>query len=190
MTKRTIENVLLLLFLVFGLVGLWHHELWRDETQAWLLARDSATPLELYRHALYEGHPLLWHYCLYVITRFTHSLRAMQGFSLLLGFGSAVLIVKKSPFSLLQKGLIAFGYFSVFEYTLLSRSYGLGVFLVFLFCALYCQRQPIFWALTLVLALLANTSVFGLILSVAFASALYHRPVSYTHLTLPTTSRV
>jgi hypothetical protein len=99
----------------------------------------------------------------------------MQAFNLLLAIGSAALIVKKSPFSLLQKGLIIFGYFSLYEYTLISRCYGIGIFLALLFCALYCQQRPRYWGLTLVLALLANTSLLGLIMSVSLAIALLHR---------------
>ena len=76
-------------------------------------------------------------------------------------------MVKCSPFSLLQRGLIVFGYFTLYEYALLARSYGLGVFLIFLFCVLYGQRRPSFWGMTITLMLLANTSVLGLIMSLS-----------------------
>ncbi len=170
-----IETALIVTFIVLGIVGILHHELWRDETQAWLLARDSSSPLNLLRNSKYEGHPLLWHYCLYGLSRISHSLVMMQGFNLLLAVGSVVLIVKRSPFTLLQKGLIVFGYFTLYEYSMLARSYGLSMFLVFLFCALYCQRRPLFWGLTVALALLANTSILGLSMSLALAIALYYR---------------
>lgn len=169
------ENLLILTFIVLGIVGMLHHELWRDETQSWLLARDSSSVIELFGNAHYEGHPLLWHYCLYLLSRISRNLMTMQVFSLLLATGSVWLIVKRSPFSLLQRGLLAFGYFTLYEYALLSRSYGLGVFLAFLFCALYCQQKLSFWALTAVLALLANTSILGLVMSGALAIALYYR---------------
>jgi hypothetical protein len=169
------ENLLLLSFALLGIVGMFRHELWRDETQAWLLARDSASVLDLFRNTHYEGHPLLWHYCLYALSRLSHSLLMMQGFNLLIAIGSAALLVKKSPFSLVQKGLMIFGYFSLYEYTLISRSYGLGIFLALLFCALYCRRRPAYWVLVLVLGLLANTSLLGLIMSASLAIALFHR---------------
>ena len=34
-------------FLVVGAFVMAHHELWRDEVQAWLLARDSSSALNL-----------------------------------------------------------------------------------------------------------------------------------------------
>ena len=169
-----IETLLILIFVVLGIVGIFHHELWRDETQSWLLARDSASAIDLFRNAHYEGHPLLWHYCLYGLSRISRNVLIMQAFNLLLAVGTVVLIIKRSPFSLLQRGLMVFGYFTLYEYALISRSYGLGVFLAFCFCALYCQRRPAFWSLTGVLVLLANTSILGLIMSGVLAIALYY----------------
>ncbi len=37
-----------------------HHEMWRDEIMAWLLARDAATPWQVFSLIKYEGHPGLW----------------------------------------------------------------------------------------------------------------------------------
>ena len=36
-----------LLFFIIALIGIIHHELWRDEIQAWLVARDSNSLVEL-----------------------------------------------------------------------------------------------------------------------------------------------
>ena len=45
-------------------LGLRAHELWRDETQAWAVARDSGSLFQLLATGIrYEGHPPLW-YCL------------------------------------------------------------------------------------------------------------------------------
>ena len=173
------EAFLIALFTLLGAVGIFHHELWRDETQAWLLARDSPSLLALFQNTHYEGHPLLWHCCLYIISRLSRALVAMQLFNLLLAIGTVWLIVKKSPFSLLERSLLIFGYFTFYEYAMLSRSYGLGVFLAFLFCTLYCSRPLLrkrqAWLLTITLGLLANTSILGLVMSGALAIALYYR---------------
>ena len=44
------------------------HENWRDEAQAWLLARDLSIP-ELFEQMSYEGHPCLWHLLLMPLVR-------------------------------------------------------------------------------------------------------------------------
>ena len=58
------------LFLVRGAVAAAHHELWRDEAQAWLIARD--VPLSrLFAELHYEGHPALWFLLLKPLTWIT-----------------------------------------------------------------------------------------------------------------------
>ena len=173
--SRRWEARLVGLFVLLVAVGLWRHEIWRDEAQAWLLARDSGSLRALFANSRHEGHPLLWHSCLFFLANISHSLRVMQGFNGLIAIASTVLIIRKSPFSLLHRGLITFGYFSFYEYAVLSRSYGLGVFLVFLFCAMYCQTRPRYWGLVAVLVLMANTSIFGLVLSGSLAIAFFYR---------------
>src|SRR5689334_12634149 len=59
-------------------IGIAHHEIWRDEAQAWLLARDSGTPLALLHAMRYEGHPPIWHLLLWLLSRATSAPLAMQ----------------------------------------------------------------------------------------------------------------
>ena len=35
------------IFLLSGAILAWNHEMWRDEIQAWLIARDCKTQIEL-----------------------------------------------------------------------------------------------------------------------------------------------
>ena len=92
--QALIENSIIIAFIFFGLVGILHHEIWRDEFQAWLLARDSASLIELFQNMRYEGHPGLWHLCLYGLTRITHNPLIMQIFHLSVSVFIVSLIVK------------------------------------------------------------------------------------------------
>ena len=47
-------------FLVVGALVMAHHELWRDEVQTWMLARDSASASDLLPRRKYKSHPVLW----------------------------------------------------------------------------------------------------------------------------------
>ncbi len=171
----SVENSLVVLFFILGFLGILNHEIWRDEAQAWLIARDSSSLIDLYANTEYEGHPMLWHTCLFLIARWTHNPFAMQLFHLFIATGSAALIVKKSPFSLLQKGLLSFSYLLFYEYSIISRNYAIGIFLIFLFCALYARRRPIYWLLSLILALAANANAFSFLISFSLASVLLLR---------------
>lgn len=56
-------------FFVLSFIGVLRHEPWRDEYQAWMVARDAATIPELFENVKYEGNPALRHFILFVVTR-------------------------------------------------------------------------------------------------------------------------
>ncbi|OWY69450.1 hypothetical protein B7486_20555 [cyanobacterium TDX16] len=162
-------NVLVIVFLVLGLIGILNHEMWRDELQAWMIARDSSSLIDLYRNLRYEGHPSLWYIFLYAITRFTDNPLAMQLFHLLITSGTIYVFAKFSPFTKLQKILFTFGYFPFYEYHLISRNYSLGILLIFLFCHIFTRQKRNYIVLSVILAFLANTNVYSLIIAISLA---------------------
>ncbi len=168
----TFTGLLVLAFLCLGLVGIVNHEMWLDELQAWVIARDSSSVIDLFKNLEYEGHPGLWHIGLYLISRFTANPVSMQIFHLMLATGVIYVFAKFSPFTRLQKVLFSFGYFSFYEYSIISRNYALGVLFIFLFCALYTTKNRTYILLACTLCLLSNTNLYGLIIAVAFGLAL------------------
>jgi hypothetical protein len=66
--KFVIISIYVIYFLV-SLGTLMEHVLWRDEAQAWLIARASNSLPELVSNLRYEGHPILWYL---VIWPFAH----------------------------------------------------------------------------------------------------------------------
>jgi hypothetical protein len=168
----TFTYLLILAFLSCGFMGILNHEMWRDELQAWMIARDSSSIINLFQNLRYEGHPGLWHLGLYFLSRFTHNPFIMQLFHLIIATTSTYIFVRYSFFTRLQKFLFTFGYFSLYEYCLISRNYALGVLFVFCFCALFPNRHKSYLLLSLSLLFLSNTSVYGLILAISLGSAL------------------
>ena len=155
---------------VYGLVlsfALFHHEMWRDEIQAWLLARDSADVFELFHNLKYEGHPGLWHLLLMPVTRLTNSPVGMQILHLMIATTTIFIVAKYAPFSTLQKSLFTFGYFPLYEYGVISRNYALGLLFVVVICVLLRRRwrHPL-W-LSLVLGLMSHTSVHACIIAIS-----------------------
>src|SRR5579884_429860 len=71
-------NILTLLYLCIATPFLIAHPIWRDEAQAFLIARDSTSPLDVLHNLRFEGHPPLWHWLLWLLTRVTTSPEAMQ----------------------------------------------------------------------------------------------------------------
>ncbi|MBD1804931.1 hypothetical protein H6F98_05630 [Microcoleus sp. FACHB-SPT15] len=165
-------SLLVIIFLMFGIIGILNHEMWRDELQSWMIARDSSSFINLFQNLRYEGHPGLWHIFLYVFTRFTHNPIAMQLFHLIIASGLVYVFVHYSPFTRLQKLLFIFGYFPFYEYSLISRNYSLGVLLIFLFCTFFPLRQKSYILLAVILVLLANTNIYAWIIAVCLALTL------------------
>jgi len=142
----------LLLLLQVWLIA--SHSPWRDELQAYLLVRDSPGVGGLFANLRYEGHPSLWYLILGAfesVIRSPAALKAAQG---LIALSVAALVWRRAPFPPWLKLLILAGYFPLFEYGVIARSYGLGELLVFAWLVL--RRTAWGW---LILALMANVAV-------------------------------
>ena len=160
-------------FLVVGGFVMAHHELWRDEVQAWLIARDSSSALDLLSRQKYEGHPALWQLLLMPLTRAFGTPIAMQVLHLLIATTTVYLFVRWSPFTRLQKVLWSFGYFPFYEYAIISRNYGLSMLLLTVFCCLYPRRHSHFVLIAITLFLLCHTQVLSLILVIVLFAAIF-----------------
>ena len=162
----TAAYALLLAFTLF------HHELWRDELQHWMLPRDSTGPLDLFRNMEYETIPKLWHLLLLPITRLTSSPVGMQIFHWVIASAAIFVVARYAPFGPLQKVLFAFGYFPLYEYGVMSRNYALGLLFIVVTCALlrHRYRRPLWLALAL--ALMSNTSAHACIVAIGVLLAL------------------
>ncbi len=161
---RKAEIGLLFTFSGLSLLGIFSHEIWLDEAHHWLFARDSQTVQELWINMRYDGHPILWNLMLFGITRFSQDVTLMQMLNVCISVAAVAVFLFFSPFNLLEKMLFMSGYFILYEYTVISRNYAL--LMLFLFLAVVFYRKKNYVLLSLVLALLANTHLFGL----AFAS--------------------
>lgn len=149
-----------------------HHEMWRDELDAWLVARDSATPLAVFREIRYGGHPSLWYLLLWPLAHLTHSLASMQVLNVVIASVTALLVLRFAPASRWFRGLAVSGYFVVYEYGTIARNYGLSVLALVGACCVFPHRRAHPLLLGVLLGLAAHTSVHGMILAVALAAAL------------------
>lgn len=164
--------VLAALHLALALCGVLRHEMWRDELQAWMVADRAHSVPQLFANLRYEGNPVLWHSLLFALSSFTSNPLAMQLLHVLIASGFVFLLARYGPFSRLQASLFAVGYFPLFEYALISRGYGLGVLLAFAFCAAFEARYRRPLLLGALLFLLANTTVYGLVIALCLGGLL------------------
>lgn len=147
-----------------------YHEMWRDEIQAWLIARESDSVIDLLKNLQYEGHPALWHITLMPLTMITCKPEIMQLWSIIIASAVIYLILRYSPFTILQKVLFTFGYFMIYEYSVKSRNYALGWLLFVILCIIYPIRYKRFIWVGVVLMLASHTNILALIVVMAFSA--------------------
>lgn len=153
------------LFVALALFGVSVHEMWRDELEIWLVARDSGSILDLMHNLKTQGHPALWYLLVYLVTRVTENPFAMQLLSVAIGTATAWVVLRHAPFDTFQRWMFVFGYYLLYEYTVISRHYGLALLLVCLFCARFVRIRSLDRVGTLLLVLLANTTIQGAIIA-------------------------
>jgi|GEM_PF-2323765 len=127
------------LVLTFSLTA--HHELWRDEIDSWLLARDASWS-QMFSVLPDAGHPPLW----YILLKFSVigglDWGAMQGINLLAVWGAGGLLLFRSSLPLSVAITVLFSFLFSFEYPVIARNYGLGILGLFLYADATTRRPP------------------------------------------------
>ena len=149
------------LFCAWLIVAGWlaaHHVFWRDEVRAFSLALYGDDVGAMLRRIHGEGHPALWFLLLRGVHGVMGTREALPVAAFAVGAGAAALWTWRAPFRPLVLGLVLFGGFTLYEYTVSARNYGVSMLLLFAFaaaCPPAARRGP--W-LGLILALLCNTN--------------------------------
>ncbi|HEX6171103.1 MAG TPA: hypothetical protein VFZ33_15550 [Chitinophagaceae bacterium] len=172
-TKKNFSNPILWgVFILYTIVAgftIFHHELWGDEIHSWNIAKASLSFFDLLSNTRYEGHPPIWYVMLWSISKFTHDPVAMQFLNLILSYAIVFIILFYSPFPVIIKALIPFGYFFIFEYSILSRNYAVAILIAFCICIVIHKdlkrKTAVYYVL---LFLLSNTHLLSLLLALSF----------------------
>ena len=159
------DVLLTLAFVAMFIVQLVHHQMWRDEINAWGIAVASPTISSLFFHLHYEGHPWVWYVLLWIPARFTASPYAMKVVEAFIGAGIYLVIGLASPFSRREKLLLFLTYFVSFEYTVMSRMYGVAFLLALLYIWRRAQHPARVIGNAVLLGLIASTDLIGVIIS-------------------------
>ncbi len=146
-----------------------HHELWKDEWQAWFVAKDKNL-IDIFSFLYYEGHPALWYVYLKIFTVFTPWIEPVilinTAHLITVGLGLYFLFVKfRMP--LFLKVLFALSYFVFFEYGLINRGYFLVILFTFWAVWLLSQQKYSRWHMGTILFLLCQTEVYGAFIAIS-----------------------
>jgi len=153
------ELAVWLVFALLTLLMVRYHEPWRDEAQGFLIVRDTTLP-KLILHMKYESQFLLWFLLTWPLVRLCGM--SIFGVNLVhwaLSCGTAFLILRRAPFRLLTRAALIFTVLFAFEFTVVTRHYAIGVFLLAVLMVNWRQRfrHPVLYACGI--ALCASTSL-------------------------------
>ena len=156
--KNKINLVVMLCYSIITFIILLFHESWRDEAQAWLIARDLNI-IDIFRQMKYEGHPVIWYLILVPFAKLGLPYIFVKIVSWLICNIAVWLILKKAPFNTFIKILFIFSMPMIYLYPSISRSYCLIPLAITLVAIYFGQRheKPIQYILSILF--LANTHV-------------------------------
>lgn len=161
--KKSVKNNLinLIIIILYALITFFimlHHEPWRDEAQAWLLAKDLSFT-NILEFSRYEGHPMLWHLILMPFAKLGFPYITLNIISWLLMVITAVLIIYKAPFNKFLKISILISSPFIYFYISISRVYSLIALLLILLAIIYKHKEKMPCTYGLLILLLANTHI-------------------------------
>ncbi len=156
--KNKINLIVMLCYSIITFIILLFHESWRDEAQAWLIARDLNI-IDIFVQMKYEGHPVIWYLILVPFAKLGLPYIFVKIVSWLICNIAVWLILKKAPFNLILKILFIFSMPMIYLYPSISRSYCLIPLAITLVAIYFGQRheKPIQYILSILF--LANTHV-------------------------------
>ncbi len=163
MKKEIFLSIGYVLLIVF--FKLFFHELWKDEWQAWMVARDM--PLtKMLSFLNYEGHPSLWYLYLKPFTWLSSFFN--EAFLLNLAHTIPIIICSylffvRTSLPFFFKILVGLSYFFCFEYGVINRGY-IWVFL-FTFLATISIKENRILLFSISLFFLSQTEVFGVFIA-------------------------
>lgn len=141
-----------------------HHETWRDEADTWLMVRDGGLAQTLAR-AGYAGTPVLWYVLIWPFAKLGAPYVAQVILNLVTMWIAALILLIQGPFPRITKVAFLLSVFALHEYAAIARPYSLMVLLLFWAACGWndIARKP--FRVAVPLALLANTTVHGLLVA-------------------------
>ncbi len=139
-TEFVIVTILFVIYLTVNAILLVGHELWRDEANVWLLARDT-TVGQLITEMKYQGHPCLWYLLVMPFAKFGLPFKTISVLSFCVMAVAAGLFVYRAPFSRLTKMICLLSPIFSYYYPVVARNYCLIALLLVLLACLYEKRN-------------------------------------------------
>ncbi len=142
-----------------------HHAMWRDEVRNFMIGTGMTSRI----HVLGSPHPFLMYKMEQFFYWMTGAYWVLPVSSFLISFLTITLILFLSPFSFGIKVMMVLGYPLLYEYTVMSRNYGISALLMLTLPYVLSLKKYRYVLSGPVLFLLANTNVHSSLLVLIFS---------------------
>ena len=163
--RKNIYNIILAgvfaAYLVFNGMLLIRHELWRDEANVWLIARELS-PVQLFAEIRYQGHPCLWYLLVMPLAKLGLPFQLIGVLSLAIMGTATGLFLWKAPFHIAVKSICVFSPMFTYFYACIARNYCLVALFLLLLAQNYHERNERCISYGLLLGLLVQADTIAL----------------------------
>lgn len=134
------------------------HELWRDEANVWLVAREMSLP-QLFKEIRYQGHPCLWYLIVMPFAKAGFPFKTISVLSCLVMAAAAGIFAYRAPFHPIIKLVCLISPIFSYYYPVVARNYCLIAVLLMLLavCLPGRNEHPIVYGLLLGALVQADT---------------------------------
>jgi hypothetical protein len=171
--KKTIVIAVVGLYIAITVFLQFRHSLDGDESQAWLIARDSPSLWKMYSQMGYEGSPGLWHTILFPLAKSGVPFQIMYFLNHFFAVVAIFIWLRFAPFPLFVRLLLPFIHIFLTQYSINARSYALSICLLFAALALYKEYYNKWLLWSLAFFLFANTTIHAALLTCGFTFFLF-----------------
>ena len=164
-SKIVYSTIIMLLFFMLHAMIFHFHEAWRDESQAWVLVRNSSLK-EIVGLCASEGHPVLWFFILFPFTRLGFSFFYFSYISITLMSIAVWVWMYRAPFSLLTKLCVVLSPVFFYYNPIICRIYAVLVLLFVLIASIWESRfaHPVWYGVLTALLIQSHVLVIGVAL--------------------------
>ena len=167
--KYIFEYISFGIFVLISVLLFFFHELWYDEIQAYMLAKDASWTDLIFNVTHLEGHPPLFSALLAIFAKTGVPMKiGIRIVSFPFSLIGAYLVIFKAPFKKWIRCLIPFTFFIFYQYTVICRPYSM-MFAAFMLAALFYKtrnEKPLRYLLAL--TLLCWCSTYGILFAGCF----------------------
>lgn len=167
--ELVLYTLVLLLYVAVNIYLMLCHEAWRDESQAWIVAKQLSWA-QIPAICASEGHPCLWFYIIKISIVLGLPFRYFSVISIFFMSLATALLLYKAEFRWFSKILIVLSPLFFYYNPVICRNYSVIMFLICMLCTLWKDRyeKPLLYAIPVFFLFQSHVLIFGLAIGCVF----------------------